>query len=91
MASEVRVVKMEEVVVNMVEMEVQAVFFPAGARALPAGNPLISQEILIKATNNKSILDKNDNFKVVLSQSLYLVLENTDYVPHFAVLNLTLY
>ena len=29
----------------------QGVIFPAGARALPTGNPLISQEILIKATN----------------------------------------
>jgi hypothetical protein len=29
----------------------QAVFFPAGARALPVGNPKTSQEILTKAAD----------------------------------------
>ena len=33
------------------EYELQAVFFPAGARALPAGNPKTSQEILTKAAD----------------------------------------
>ena len=41
----------------------QAVFFPAGARALPAGNPKTSQEILTKAADKRLSWRKMTPFK----------------------------